>query len=120
MVAMPDLGREAQARVDRIHAFREQLAELERDQVLALSPEQRARVDDHLNGLLQQFAQKYDVDVSASQKRLSLGMKIVSALGALALAASVFLFFYRFWGDLSTPVQVALLLIAPMAGLAGM
>src|SRR5712691_5973081 len=48
--------REAQQRVDRIHSFRDQLAELERDDVLALSAEQRERLDGHLNGLLKQLA----------------------------------------------------------------
>jgi uncharacterized membrane protein len=36
-------------------------------------------------------------------------MRIVSFLGALALAASVFFLFYRFWGWFPTAVQVAIL-----------
>jgi uncharacterized membrane protein len=42
-------------------------------------------------------------------------MRIVSALGGLALCAAVFLFFYRFWGLVTTPVQVAILVLTPIA-----
>jgi uncharacterized membrane protein len=42
-------------------------------------------------------------------------MRIASFLGALALAASVFFMFYQFWGALSTTIQVAILVIAPLA-----
>src|SRR6266404_2671382 len=113
-------GHDAQREVERIRIFREQLAELERDRVLELSAEQRERLNEHLNRLQNQLARDYDVDISASQKQLSLGMKIVSALGGLALCVGVFLFFIRFWGLMTTPVQVAILIAAPLLGLAGM
>lgn len=47
-------------------------------------------------------------------------MRIVSALGGLALCAAVFLFFYRFWGLIPTVGQVAILAATPLLGLAAM
>jgi hypothetical protein len=41
-------------------------------------------------------------------------MRIASLLGAIALSAAVFLFFYRIWGVLSTGAQVSLLVAAPL------
>jgi uncharacterized membrane protein len=45
-------------------------------------------------------------------------MRIASFLGALGLAASVFFFFYQFWGKFPTNIQVGLLIAAPMVMLA--
>ena len=44
--------RKAQQRADRIRVFREELAELERERALSLMPEQRSRLDVHLEHLL--------------------------------------------------------------------
>jgi hypothetical protein len=112
--------RDAQQRADRLRIFREELAELERQQVLVLTEEQRARVEPFLEQTLQELAHRYDIDVNPSQKQLSLGMRIVSALGGLALCAAVFLFFYRFWGLIPTIGQVAILVATPLLGLAAM
>jgi len=87
---------QAQLRTDRIRAFREELEALRQEEVLVLEPEQRARADRHHQDLLNKFAALYDVDVSGAEKQLSWGMRIVSFLGALALSAAVFFFFYRF------------------------
>ena len=46
-------------------------------------------------------------------------MRIVSTLGGLAICAAVALFFTRFWGYLGTPAQVAVVMFAPLAALAG-
>ncbi|HAD05198.1 MAG: hypothetical protein A2091_07340 [Desulfuromonadales bacterium GWD2_61_12] len=105
---------QAQQRVDRIRAFRDELTQLEGEGVLTLPPELRAPVDAHHNRLLRELTRQYDVDVSGADKQLSLGMRIVSLLGALALSAAVFFFFYRFWGGLGTTVQVAVLVVAPL------
>jgi len=110
----------AQRRVDRIQAFRDELADLEREQVLTLPPDDRARVLAHHAALIAVLSREFDVDVAAGQRRLSIGMRLASAFGALALGASVFLFFYRFWVDLTTAAQVAILLVAPLVGLVGM
>jgi len=112
--------REAQQRADRLRTFRAELAELERQHVLTLTEEQRASLEPYLSKTLEQLAAQYDVDITESQKQLSLGMRIVSALGGLALCAAVFLFFYRFWGLIPTTGQVATLIATPLIGLAAM
>ena len=112
--------RDAQELADRLRIFREQLQELERNQVLVLTDEQHTRVDSYLNQKLRDLAAQYDVDTTESQKQLSLGMRIVSALGGLALCAAVFLFFYRYWGTIPTLAQVIILIATPLAGLVAM
>jgi hypothetical protein len=112
--------RDAQNRADRIRIFRQELEALRAAEVLALSDEQRATVDAYLDRQLADLSTAFDIDVTESQKQLSLGMRIVSALGGLALCAGVFLLFYRFWGLLVTPAQVAILIAAPLLGLAAM
>ena len=104
----------AQQRADRIRAFRDELASLEQEDVLHLDPQQRSRVDTHHNTLLGEYAHQYDIDVSGTDKQLSWGMRIVSFLGALALSAAVFFFFFRFWGSLDTFAQVGILVAAPL------
>jgi uncharacterized membrane protein len=105
---------EAQQRADEIRAFGAELARLERDGVLALAPEQREAVAAHHRGLLAQFASAYDIDRDAREKKLSLGMRIASFLGALALAASVFFLFRQFWDRFSTAIQVTVLIGAAL------
>jgi uncharacterized membrane protein len=119
MSESPD-GKAAQRKVERIHAFRQELEELIRDGVLALSGEQRERLDAHLNEALRDLSERFDVDVSDSQKQISLGMRILSAFGGLALCAAVVLFFYRFWGMMATPLQVGVLTGAPVLALIAM
>lgn len=48
---------------------------------------------------------------------MSWGMRIASFLGAIAFCAAVYFFFYRFWGLLSTPLQVVLLVAAPVVAM---
>ncbi len=105
---------QAQRRVDRVAAFRAELAQLEADGVVVLPPDQVSRLNQYHDHLLARLASRFDVDRSDAEKRLSLGMRVASLLGAVALSAAVFLFFYRFWGALSVPVQVALLVAAPV------
>lgn len=104
----------AQRRADRIQAFNEELAELRAEEVITLSEEDRSRVEAHHSELLADYAEQFDIDVSGTGKQLSWGMRIVSFLGALALSAAVFFFFYRFWGLLGTSSQVAILIVAPL------
>jgi len=106
--------RQAQERANRISAFREELAQLEREGALALSEEQRQGVERRLAETLAALAERFDVDTSESQKQISWGMRIASTLGGLALCAAVFLFFYRFWGALGTATQVGILVAAPL------
>lgn len=105
---------EAQQRADRIRGFQTELAQLESEGVLSLNAEQRQRVDEHHRRLLGEYAQDFDIDRDQRASQLSLGMRIASLFGALALSASVFFLFYQFWGWLSTSVQVTILVGAPL------
>ncbi len=100
----------AQQRSDQIHAFNLELAELTHEQVLKLSAEQQAAIDDYQQSLFSQFRNDFDIDHSQQEKQLSLGMRIASFLGAVAMAASVFFLFYQFWGRLGTASQVVILI----------
>jgi uncharacterized membrane protein len=111
---------DAQRRVDRIRAFREELAELEGLGVVALDAGQGERLRRFHEEAVASLAARFDVDSNEAERRLSLGMRVVSFLGAVALSAAVYFFFYRFWGDLSTIAQVGLLALAPVLGIAGM
>ena len=110
----------AQQRVDRIHAFQAELNQLQRDGLLELPPEQHQRLTTHHAQLLRELGQQFDVDTTAGQKQMSLGMRVVSFLGALALAASVFLFFYRIWGLIATPIQLLVLIGGPVLAVLAM
>jgi uncharacterized membrane protein len=105
---------EAQQRADEIRVFQKELERLERDRVLALTPAQHDAIRKAHQGLIAGYAQAFDIDQDARAKQLSLGIRIASFLGALALAASVFFLFYQFWGLLPTAVQVAVLLVAAL------
>lgn len=99
--------------------MRQELATPELQQVLALTPDQRSRFDDWSRAQLAELAQQFDVDTSASQKRVSWGMRIASTLGGIAICAAVVLFFMRYWGYLTTPVQVTIIAAIPLLALAG-
>lgn len=108
----------AQRRADDIRVFRRELARLEQEAVLQLDAAQRERVRAHHAGLLENYTQAYDIDRSVQARQLTLGMRVASFLGALALAASVFFLFRQFWGYFSTGVQVAVLAAAALGSFA--
>ena len=105
---------DAQYRVDQIHAFQQEMVELESDGVLTIPPDQAGKVQGYHSQLLQNLSATYDVDTSIQSKQLTLGMKIASLFGALAMAISIFFLFYQFWGYFSIPIQVGILIIAPV------
>ena len=108
---------EAQQRADQIDRFRLELEQLDRDGVIALEPEQSSRISAYHDDLLSRMTEQFDIDSNQRARQLSLGMKITSFLGAIALGASLFFLFYQFWGNFSTTLQVSILVIAPMLGL---
>ena len=110
---------EAQQRADEIHVFRRELERLGRDGVLVLPEEQRRAVSLHHESLLAELSRDFDIDRDVREKKLSLGMKVASFLGALALAASVFFLFRQFWGRFDTLMQVSILIGAALATFAG-
>jgi uncharacterized membrane protein len=97
---------DAQRRVDDIRTFRDELARVESDGVLRLDDAQHAALARHHDALLASLQAGFDVDRTPRAKQFSLGMRVASFIGALALAASVCLLFYNVWGGLSTLVQV--------------
>ncbi|MGC3998189.1 MAG: DUF2157 domain-containing protein [Anaeromyxobacter sp.] len=107
---------EAQARADRVRAFQDELGALEQEGALALAADQRARVAAHHAALLAALTAEHDIDATGGQKQLSWGMRIVAFLGAVAFSAAVWFLFYRYWGYLGVPVQVAVLAAAPLVG----
>lgn len=105
---------EAQQRADQIKAFQQELQKLESDAVLNLAAEQHDAIQHYHDSLLNTYSETHDIDRDHRGKQLSLGMRIASFLGALALAASVFFLFYQFWGRLTTSVQLLILISAPV------
>jgi hypothetical protein len=108
----------AQQRADQIAAFGRELGELEHAGVLRLAPADRERVGAYHAGVLERLAGRFDVDRTERQRRMSLGMRIASLVGAVTLSAAVVLFFYRIWGLLAAPAQLAVLAAAPILLLA--
>ncbi len=112
---MQNLSKEqAQRRTDQILAFRQELAQLQNENIASLDEVQLRAISDHHELLLQRFTETLDVDRTIQSKQLSLGMRIASLLGALAFAASVYFLFYHFWGYFTTVLQVGVLITAPM------
>jgi len=114
MKKQPFSQSDAQNRVDQIHTFQKEILELENEGVLVISPEDTSKVQSYHSQLLQRLSATYDVDTSVGSKQLTLGMKIASLFGALAMAVSIFFLFYQFWGYLNTSIQVGTLIIAPI------
>jgi uncharacterized membrane protein len=111
------LRSEAQQRADEIAIFRAELARLEGEGVLQLDAAQAAAVRAHHETLLAGFIGGFDIDRDSKSRQLSLGMRVASFLGALALAASIFFLFYQFWGHFAETAQVAILIGAALASL---
>lgn len=115
---MNDLSRtEAQRRADEIRVFRQELDRLRAEQVLTLTEEQQLAVTRHHEALLGNYTATFDIDRDQQSQRLSLGMRVASFLGAVALAASVFFLFSQYWGLFPTWVQVTLLIASSLGTL---
>lgn len=108
---------QAQDRIDQISSFQQELTCLKTDAGLTLSTEQQQSIDNYHNQLVEQFNDQFDLDLSVKEKQLSWGMKIASLFGALAMAAGLFFLFYRFWGEMTTSIQVFCLMTASVSAL---
>src|SRR5467141_2110086 len=104
---LPSTKADAQRRAAQIRAFRAELEELRSEGIDPIAPEQLAAVDAHHDAMLVELAGRYDIDRTAAEERLSLGMRLASMFGAAALTAAVVSFFYRNWGSLPTSAKVA-------------
>jgi len=115
----PPASREsAQRRVDRIRAFREELAAIEEEGTAVLDEGLKRTIAARHDSLLAEFAARFDVDTSDQLRQLSWGMRIASLLGAAALSAAVFFFFQRIWGTIGTASQILVLAGSPLLALA--
>lgn len=110
---------QAQARADQVRAFRAEQSLLSAQGLLQLPEEDAGNILRYHDNLLHELQQAQDVDLSEGARHLSLGMQIVSFLGAAALAASLFFLFYQYWGYFATATQVVILIAAPLLSLAG-
>lgn len=109
----------AQHRADEIRVFQRELQRLEQDGVVALNEAQHQAIHMHHGQILAELAQTFDIDRDVRSKQLSLGMRVASFLGALALGASVFFLFFQFWGGFTSTAQVGILLTASLGGFLG-
>lgn len=110
---------DAQRRVDRIRAFRAELAALRATGVSPLSAEQDASLAVYHDQLLAELARRYDVDASERAGQLSRGMRLLSFFGAVTLTAAIYSLVSNFWGRLDLPMQAALLAAFPLMALVG-
>jgi len=109
-MAEPLTRAEAQARAEEIRAFTLELTRLETAQELCLSDEQHRHIDEYHRSALTALSRQFDIDRDTRSKQLSLGMRVASLLGAIALAASIYFLFHQFWGRLDPATQVATLI----------
>ena len=103
-----------QLRASAIIAFREELARLEAEGVVALDPATRQRIRAHHDATLAALATRGDVDLTAAAARLSTGMRIATLLGTIALSAAYGLFVSAHWGTLALAPQLALVGFPPV------
>ncbi|TCK18266.1 putative membrane protein DUF2157 [Thiogranum longum] len=111
----PDSKAQAQQRANQIRSFQAEVARLEAEGVMQLSADQQRAIHTYHDDLLAGFSQTFGIDRNRQARQLSLGMRIASFLGALALAASIFFLFYQFWGRFGSTAQVSILVLASLA-----
>ena len=109
---------DAQSRVDQIRNFQAEVEQIEKENIITLDENQRVSINEYHESLVAQLSNIFDIDSNKREKQFCIGMKIASFLGAVALASSVFFFFYQFWGGYSTAIQVLILVTAPLIALA--
>ena len=90
-------------RLDQILAFKAELMALA-EEGITLDTATLARIRAHHEALL----------TGTPDERLSIGMRLASFVGAVALSCAVFFLFYRVWGALGVAQQVAILVSAPL------
>lgn len=103
---------QAQQRVDDIQAFRREIQRLDAAGVYRATDEQQSRINAFHDQLLRDYADRYATDPDSQSRNLSLGMRIASSIGALALSASLVFLFYRLWGFFSETTQSVILIAA--------
>ena len=115
----PPNREQAQERIDRIRAFQKEIATLKSEGILELSSENQISVSNYHSRVIDQFSTQFDTDTTSTEKKLSWGMRVLTFLGGFALCASVFFFFYRFWGMIPTSGQIGIVIAAPLLAVLG-
>jgi hypothetical protein len=110
---------EAQKRADRIRAFREELADLRRDGVAPLTPEQEAALAAHHDEVLRRLVAQFDIDRTEHSGQLTKGMVLAALFGAATLILAINSLVERAWWRMDLPAQTTLLTMFPLAALAG-
>ncbi|HVX89304.1 MAG TPA: DUF2157 domain-containing protein [Gemmatimonadales bacterium] len=90
-------------RLAQIMAFKAELMALA-EEGITLDEATLSRIRAHHESLL----------TGTPDERLSIGMRLASFVGAVALSCAVFFLFYRIWGALGVGQQVAILVAAPL------
>ena len=72
----------AQHRLNRIRAFQDELAALEEQGILTLDAAERRLVAEYHRTTIDDLARQFAVDRDDRQRRMSLGMRFASVLGA--------------------------------------
>lgn len=91
------------SRLAQIQAFKAELIQLAQEGIV-LDDALLARIRAHHEELL----------TGTPDERLSIGMRLASFVGAVALSCAVFFLFYRIWGALPVEQQVAILVAGPL------
>ncbi len=107
---MPSLE---QKRAAQILAFREEITLLEREGV-GLDPATLTRIRARHDAELERLASRGDVDLAPGAARLSMGMRIATLLGTIALSAAYALFVSSHWGGLGLGAQLTLVIAPPL------
>jgi hypothetical protein len=108
---------DAQRRIDQINYFESELTLLKKHNILSLTQEQLSNIKTYHQDITTTLSREYDIDRSAKAKNLSLGLKVVSFITALALSASLFFMFYQFWGYLESYTQSVILVASSLIAL---
>ena len=106
---------EAQQRIDRIRAFEAERDALRDADVLALTDEQAQAVQRYHTELRTALSAVHELDTDAAERRLSLGLRVASLIGALSMAASLYLLLERYLDDLPRRLAVSSLVLLPIA-----
>ncbi|HWA57705.1 MAG TPA: hypothetical protein VG692_10645, partial [Gemmatimonadales bacterium] len=100
-----------QSRVNEIHAFQAELERLTAEGLVALDAGTLARIQARHDAELGRLARISNVDLTPAAARLSLGMKIATLLGTIALSTAYALFVGDHWGRLGVALQILLVIV---------
>lgn len=104
----------AQALINQINAFRDELTRLKKVSGFSLSQDAEKTAFTEQDAVIHELQRKFLVDVNVSEARLSLGIRVASALGAIALSLAVYFLFSEFWDKFPTALRAGVATAAPI------